>query len=113
MGENEKVPGDIARLSYSQPQGAGGEARQVSQNGETLTAADGRLMADPQNSLRQGPRGAALLEDAHFREKPFRFDHAGNRERVVHARGADQFIEEFRKFRFWAGEAAVDLGGKA
>src|SRR3546814_13261690 len=44
-------------------------------------------VADDQNSLKQGARGPALLEDFHFREKIFHFDHERIPERVVHARG--------------------------
>jgi catalase len=33
------------------------------------------------------PRGPTLLEDPHFREKMFHFDHERIPERVVHARG--------------------------
>ena len=36
---------------------------------------------------RAGERGPALLEDFHFREKIFHFDHERIPERVVHARG--------------------------
>ena len=39
------------------------------------------------NSLRVGARGPTLLEDFHFREKIFHFDHERIPERVVHARG--------------------------
>jgi hypothetical protein len=87
MGVNKKVPGDKAGLSYSERQGAGGETHQVAQNGEILTTANGMPIADNQNSLRQGRRGPALLEDAHFRERLFPFDHERIPERVVHARG--------------------------
>ena len=44
-------------------------------------------VADDQNTLRVGDRGPALLEDFHFREKIFHFDHERIPERVVHARG--------------------------
>ncbi|KAK0349852.1 hypothetical protein LTR94_031384, partial [Friedmanniomyces endolithicus] len=44
-------------------------------------------VADDQNSLRVGERGPTLLEDFHFREKIFHFDHERIPERVVHARG--------------------------
>ena len=36
---------------------------------------------------RAGARGPTLLEDFHFREKIFHFDHERIPERVVHARG--------------------------
>jgi len=32
-------------------------------------------MEDTDNTLRAGPRGPALLEDFHFREKIMHFDH--------------------------------------
>ena len=38
-------------------------------------------------ALRYGARGPALMEDFHFREKIFHFDHERIPERVVHARG--------------------------
>jgi catalase len=52
-----------------------------------LTTQQGVPVADDQNTLRAGPRGPALLEDFHFREKIFHFDHERIPERVVHARG--------------------------
>jgi catalase len=76
-----------APLGLDNP-GAGGETHQVaSAKTETLTTQQGIPVADDQNTLRQGPRGPALLEDFHFREKIFHFDHERIPERVVHARG--------------------------
>ena len=74
--------------SYGEPQGNGGETHQVA-GGDvaTLTTQQGIAVADDQNSLRQGARGPGLLEDSHFREKMFHFDHERIPERVVHARG--------------------------
>ncbi len=68
--------------------GAGGETHQIA-TGDTpvLTTQHGVPVADDQNTLRQGVRGPALLEDFHFREKIFHFDHERIPERVVHARG--------------------------
>ena len=68
--------------------GAGGETHQVA-GGDVpvLTTQQGIPVADDQNSLRVGPRGPILLEDFHFREKIFHFDHERIPERVVHARG--------------------------
>ncbi|HVK11159.1 MAG TPA: catalase [Gemmataceae bacterium] len=68
--------------------GAGGETHQKA-GGTTpaLTTQQGVPVADDQNTLRAGPRGPALLEDFHFREKIFHFDHERIPERVVHARG--------------------------
>jgi len=68
--------------------GVGGELHQVAgAKVETLTTQQGIPVADDQNMLRQGARGPALLEDFHFREKIFHFDHERIPERVVHARG--------------------------
>ncbi|PPQ30995.1 catalase HPII [Rhodopila globiformis] len=68
--------------------GQGGETHQVAR-GDTpvLTTQQGVPVADDQNSLRAGARGPTLLEDFHFREKIFHFDHERIPERVVHARG--------------------------
>jgi len=67
--------------------GAGGELHQLAQGDEVLTTQLGVPVADDQNSLKVGPRGPTLLEDFHFREKIFHFDHERIPERVVHARG--------------------------
>ncbi|MCU1457422.1 MAG: Catalase [Actinomycetia bacterium] len=68
--------------------GSGGETHQVGARGRpTLTTAQGAPVADDQNTLRVGERGPAALEDFHFREKIFHFDHERIPERVVHARG--------------------------
>jgi catalase len=68
--------------------GPGGEVHQ-SAGGDTpiLTTEQGIPVADDQNSLRIGARGPTALEDFHFREKLFHFDHERIPERVVHARG--------------------------
>src|SRR5262249_39738157 len=52
-----------------------------------LTTQQGVPVSDDQNTLRIGSRGPALLEDLHFRDKIFHFDHERIPERVVHARG--------------------------
>ncbi|GGC44399.1 catalase [Novosphingobium marinum] len=52
-----------------------------------MTTAQGHPVADDQNWLSAGPRGAQLLEDHIAREKIFHFDHERIPERVVHARG--------------------------
>ena len=69
-------------------QGEGGETHQVA-GGErpVLTTQLGIPVSDDQNTLRVGTRGPAALEDFHFREKIFHFDHERIPERVVHARG--------------------------
>ncbi len=67
--------------------GEGGETHQTVDGGTRLTTQQGIPVADDQNTLRVGPRGPAALEDFHFREKIFHFDHERVPERVVHARG--------------------------
>ena len=67
---------------------AGGETHQTAGDGQPrLTTQQGVPVADDQNTLKVGPRGPSLLEDFHFREKIFHFDHERIPERVVHARG--------------------------
>ena len=68
--------------------GHGGELHQEAK-GKTpvLTTNQGIPVADDQNSLKIGERGPTALEDFHFREKLFHFDHERIPERVVHARG--------------------------
>ena len=63
-----------------------------------LTTAQGGPVSDDQNSLKIGPRGPTLIEDFHFREKIFHFDHERIPERVVHARGyaAHGFFENYK-----------------
>jgi catalase len=68
--------------------GAAGETHQVAGGTRPrLTTQQGVVVGDDQNTLRAGERGPALLEDFHFREKIFHFDHERIPERVVHARG--------------------------
>jgi len=68
--------------------GAGGETHQVADGkGDVLTTSQGVPVSDDQNTLKGGDRGPSLLEDFHFREKIFHFDHERIPERVVHARG--------------------------
>lgn len=68
--------------------GKAGEVHQLAGHGFAgLTTAQGTAVSDNQNSLRAGARGPTLLEDFHFREKLFHFDHERIPERVVHARG--------------------------
>jgi catalase len=68
--------------------GEGGETHQTAR-GEVplLTTQQGTPVSDDQNTLKIGSRGPAALEDFHFREKVFHFDHERIPERVVHARG--------------------------
>lgn len=68
--------------------GEGGETHQTAADKDSvLTTQQGVPVADDQHTLRVGARGPALLEDFHFREKVFHFDHERIPERVVHARG--------------------------
>ena len=77
--------------------GEGGETHQRAVDDHELTTQQGTPVADDQNTLRAGPRGPALLEDFHFREKLFHFDHERIPERVVNARGfgAHGFFETY------------------
>jgi catalase len=77
----------------------GGETHQTSSaKNPTLTTQQGMPVSDDQNSLKLGERGPTLLEDAHFREKIFHFDHERIPERVVHARGygAHGYFENYK-----------------
>jgi catalase len=78
--------------------GDGGETHQ-SAGGDVpvLTTQQGIPVSDDQNSLKIGARGPTALEDFHFREKIFHFDHERIPERVVHARGfgAHGFFENY------------------
>jgi catalase len=79
--------------------GEGGELHQFARGDvPVLTTAQGGPVSDDQNSLKIGPRGPTLLEDFHFREKIFHFDHERIPERVVHARGygAHGFFENYK-----------------
>jgi len=84
--------------SLTETIGNAGETHQTAEQGyDVLTTQQGMPVADDQNTLRQGDRGPALIEDAHFREKIFHFDHERIPERVVHARGygAHGFFETY------------------
>ena len=64
--------------------GQGGETHQEPAKGsERLTSSQGVPVSDNQNSLKSGSRGPTLLEDFHFREKIFHFDHERIPKRVV------------------------------
>ncbi|SDH01409.1 catalase [Pelagibacterium luteolum] len=68
--------------------GNGGELHQIAdETTDVLTTAHGVPISDDQNTLKSGARGPTLIEDFHFREKIFHFDHERIPERVVHARG--------------------------
>jgi catalase len=79
--------------------GAGGELHQAAAGPvPVMTTAQGGPVSDDLNSLKMGFRGPTLLEDFHFREKIFHFDHERIPERVVHARGygAHGFFETYK-----------------
>src|SRR5205809_6697138 len=88
-----------ARIADAQiARGQGGETHQAAGgDAQVLTTQQGIPVADDQNSLKAGARGPALLEDFHFREKLFHFDHERIPERVVNARGfgAHGFFETY------------------
>ncbi|MDR4468995.1 MAG: catalase [Nitrospira sp.] len=68
--------------------GSGGEVHQTAGGDRpVMTTQQGTPISDDQNSLKIGSRGPTALEDFHFREKMFHFDHERIPERVVHARG--------------------------
>jgi catalase len=78
----------VAKGAHDDELGQGGELHQVAGGDRpVLTTRQGLPVSDDQNTLRQPARGPALLEDMHFREKLFHFDHERIPERVVHARG--------------------------
>ncbi|MGK9287164.1 catalase [Sinorhizobium meliloti] len=80
--------GDPAKVGGKLKRGAGGELHQVAEGDASVTTtAFGTPVSDDQNSLKAGPRGPTLMEDFHFRDKLFHFDHERIPERVVHARG--------------------------
>jgi len=91
--QNRNVPtsdstSGMDRVERPAQQGNGGETHQPPDAaGPRMTTGHGVPVADNQNTLRAGERGPALLEDFHFREKIFHFDHERIPERVVHARG--------------------------
>ncbi|RMC37224.1 catalase [Paracoccus alkanivorans] len=68
--------------------GQGGDFHQIAgKDSPVMTTAQGGPVADDLNSLKAGAPGPTLIEDFHFREKIFHFDHERIPERVVHARG--------------------------
>ena len=88
---NARKGADLKSVTYGDQKvlrGSGGETHQIAEGDvPVLTTALGAPVADDQNSLKAGRRGPTLLEDQHFREKLFHFDHERIPERVVHARG--------------------------
>jgi catalase len=68
--------------------GPGGDLYQIAgDKTPAMTTAQGGPVSDDLNTLKIGQRGPTLIEDFHFREKIFHFDHERIPERVVHARG--------------------------
>jgi catalase len=103
MAKSSKRSGSSVKSSTIHDQkldrGEGGELHQFAEDGvPVMTTAQGGPVSDDQNSLKIGPRGPTLLEDFHFREKIFHFDHERIPERVVHARGygAHGFFENYK-----------------
>ncbi|HMK03116.1 MAG TPA: catalase, partial [Ferruginibacter sp.] len=64
------------------------EEHAVVNDNEMMTTNQGLKINDNQNSLKDGERGATLLEDFILREKITHFDHERIPERIVHARGS-------------------------
>ena len=64
------------------------EANRRYDEGSFLTTNHGVRVNDNQNSLKDGNRGATLIEDFILREKIHHFDHERIPERIVHARGS-------------------------
>src|SRR6266566_3820793 len=91
MASRKETSSDHQRTEYGDQRierGAGGEIHQVAAgDAPRLTTQQGTVVSDDQNTLRAGERGPDVLEDFHFREKIFHFDHERIPERVVHARG--------------------------
>lgn len=90
-GSDQQAAHEHQEVRYGEEhvlRGRGGETHQVAGDGRApLTTQQGVRVADDQNTLRIGERGPGALEDFHFREKVFHFDHERIPERVVHARG--------------------------
>jgi catalase len=94
----DAAPDDVTAAELIGTVGAGGETHQTAPDAsQRLTTQQGVPVADDQNTLRAASRGPSLLDDFHFREKIFHFDHERIPERVVHARGfgAHGFFEPY------------------
>ena len=97
--KSKSVAGSATIHDQKLDRGEGGELHQIAKGDvPVLTTAQGGPVSDDQNSLKIGPRGPTLIEDFHFREKIFHFDHERIPERVVHARGygAHGFFETYK-----------------
>ncbi len=101
-GRSSRKPHAATIHDQSLMRGHGGELHQTAE-GDTpvLTTAQGAPVADDQNTLKYGERGPSLIEDFHFREKIFHFDHERIPERVVHARGygAHGYFETYESLK--------------
>jgi catalase len=99
-GQRKSAAADDHKSSdHEMTKGEGGEIHQVAGvNVPRLTTQQGAPVGDDQNSLKIGARGPTALEDFHFREKIFHFDHERIPERVVHARGfgAHGYFENYQ-----------------
>ena len=100
MAKSSKAAAKSASIhDQTLTRGEGGELHQLAGGGvPVLTTAQGGPVSDDQNSLKIGARGPTALEDFHFREKIFHFDHERIPERVVHARGygAHGYFETYK-----------------
>jgi catalase len=101
MAKTSKGASDKRAALHDQKliRGNGGELHQFAEGDvPVLTTAQGGPVSDDQNTLKVGERGPSLIEDFHFREKIFHFDHERIPERVVHARGygAHGYFETYR-----------------
>jgi catalase len=98
-GNGKATLDEVQYVDQTVWRGAGGETHQTADGKRpSLTTQQGVVVSDDQNTLRSGERGPALLEDGHFREKLFHFDHERIPERVVHARGfgAHGYFENYK-----------------
>ncbi len=116
---NSKSPQDKTQTVTIHDQklerGAGGELHQPAEtDAPVLTTAQGGPVADDQNSLRIGARGPLVVDDFHFREKIFHFDHERIPERVVHARGygAHGFFETYQSFSAYTRADLLQRAGE-
>lgn len=101
MAKSSKFSSKNTAIIHDQKvhRGDGGELHQTAEDGfPVLTTAQGGPISDDYNSLKFGSRGPTALEDFHFREKIFHFDHERIPERVVHARGygAHGYFENYK-----------------
>src|SRR6201982_2646975 len=91
MANRKEAGADRRAVQYGDQRverGHGGETHQVaSGDAPRLTTQQGTVVSHDKNALRAVERGPDVLEDFHFREKIFHFDHERIPERVVHARG--------------------------